>query len=99
MSRCYVYVLKEPRSGAIRYVGITRSPTRRYLQHTQPGKHRTGRWVKNWIRWLQKRGKEPVMEIKADFPDRDQARLMEMLLIQELRRCGCKLTNGSDGGE
>ncbi len=97
--RCFVYVLRDPRNGAIRYVGITHNPHRRLRQHVLARKARTGRHVRSWVLHLRRRMMVPQMEIQCEFPSREQACMMELLMIAELKKQGAKLVNSTDGGE
>lgn len=55
-----VYFLKDPRSGIIRYIGITNSISRRCYQHNWYAKNnRRNHYVYNWIREL--------LELKLNF--------------------------------
>ena len=97
--RCFVYLLKEPDTGEVRYVGITKNPLRRYQQHIERQRHRTGVLVGNWILDLQQSGKAPKMQVLTAFPTREKACIMEAQVIAEFKKLGYRLVNGSEGGE
>jgi predicted GIY-YIG superfamily endonuclease len=85
-----VYVLRDPRDGAVRYVGMSRSPHRRLAGHLRGN---SGPWCKAWIRSLQRQGLEPSLEIHGTYSSRARASLAETLCIDALRRMGVRLTN------
>lgn len=57
-----VYVLKDPRDGRCRYVGMSRRPQERFLSHLADP---TSRGMRQWIAELGSVGAEPVMAILA----------------------------------
>jgi hypothetical protein len=102
-----VYVLADPRDlRAVRYVGQTRAPRRRFLQHV-----RTARlwmpdelpwWVVadrhrplyEWIRGLfRDEQRLPVMIVTAWHEVAAEATVAERSLIQDSLRCGMRLLN------
>jgi len=93
----HVYVLKHPKTDAIRYVGQTSDPVARFKQHLEE----SGRTHKvRWIRAVYRAGLCPAMEVVFwDIDSQERACLMEMELISALRAQGAKLVNGTDGGE
>ncbi len=55
----YIYVLVDPRDGAVRYIGKTENIERRYsqhLEHTGPNSYR-----KNWLLSLVKQKLKPIV--------------------------------------
>jgi predicted GIY-YIG superfamily endonuclease len=95
----YVYVLRDPRGAAVRYVGITNDPLRRFERHLIVRATDGRTWRGRWVNALLRRGVVPRMEILCSFEDPARAQLMEMRLISELREAGFSLTNGTAGGE
>jgi hypothetical protein len=87
-----VYVLSD--ASGPRYVGITKYPRRRYLQHCRvspnPGCHR-----EKWLNELLLNGALPAMQIVEWTSDWDEA---EKRWIHDLREQGCALVNGTAGG-
>ena len=93
-----VYVLKDPRDGAVRYVGLSYRPEYRLKEHLYTAKH--GRYhVHRWIGCLLKEGVSPVMEIVEDKIEDGKHGEVERSWIQHFKSEGCKLTNLTDGGE
>lgn len=93
-----VYVLKEPNTNEIRYVGVTTQElNQRLSQHINAAKNHEKRHVCNWISTLLKEGLRPVIEQIDDVPD-NQWEEMEKYYIKTYRNIGCNLTNISEGG-
>lgn len=95
-----VYVLSDPRDGAVRYVGMTTKGARRRL-----GAHlRSSALLKDtrktvWIRSLLAEGKRPVVEVVEGFADPGPLPEAEQFWITQFRALGFDLTNSTDGGE
>src|SRR5579885_2077435 len=90
-----IYVLCDPDTGEIRYVGKTvMRLCNRLAKHMEatPKTH-SGRW----IQVLKTQGKRPIIayldEAKHDWAER------ERFWIAHLRAIGCRLTNTSPGGD
>lgn len=94
-----VYVIKDPISLAIRYVGITfKDPEKRLAQHIDEAMRKSPRTHKNnWIRSLLESGLRPVVEcMESGEGDRKEA---ERRWINHYRTMECPLVNATDGGE
>lgn len=101
-----IYTLSDPRdAAAIRYVGQTRAPRRRFLQHLAAARlwlpDETPWWVRSakyrplygWIRGLYADGERlPVMVVR-DRVEEAEARAAERHLIGECLSGGCVLLN------
>lgn len=94
-----IYALLDPRSGAVRYVGMTvETPERRRNRHIYVSKRRKTHCA-NWVRSLVSHGLEPIlMVIEKGVPSEILAEL-EVEWIAFFRLTGADLTNHSDGGE
>jgi len=93
----FIYALKEPDTGEIRYVGKSDSPKERFKQHVREAK-KGGTHNRTWILSLQKLGLLPVLEVldsvpsvEWDFWEREYIRLFKAL--------GFRLTNTTEGGD
>lgn len=65
----YVYALCSP-GGEVRYIGRSANPRYRLCSHA----HRSGaRAVRNWIREIRRRGKEPSIRILREVAPGDDA--------------------------
>lgn len=92
-----IYVLKDPRTGEVRYVGKTiKKLIHRLSDHCSATKE-TNRKC-NWIRSLLKIGLKPIIEeIEICFMSNWAKR--EAYWIQYYKGIGCQLTNSTNGGE
>lgn len=96
----YVYILRDPITQSIRYVGLTGNLKQRYSAHTNPSRfaYRTDK-VK-WIYSLKRRGLVPVMqEIESGEGNLAAGGAAEARWIQFFRMLRCPLFNLSKGGE
>lgn len=96
----YIYALKCPISGEIRYIGKANNPAKRRHCHISAARlghrdHHTARW----IRTLLTQSLAPVLQILLAVPDSEDWRDHERRIIDELRAQGCRLTNQTIGGE
>lgn len=89
-----VYALKDD-GGAIRYIGVSKTPDRRLKAHIRGAKYVESR-KSNWVKSLLKVGKKPVMELLEWTEDWDEA---ERRWVSLCREWGCRLVNGTDGGK
>lgn len=95
----FIYVLKCPISGAVRYIGKTLDVRSRLRKHVHEAKHRYGKNHRaNWIRSLLSSGLEPVIEVDV-VTTRDGWKKAETDRIAHYRALGCDLTNATDGGD
>lgn len=91
----FIYVLKDPDTGQVRYVGKADDPYRRFKQHVGyfSKTHRTC-----WIRKLKSLGKLPILEI-LDEISIEHWQQWEVAWIEYFKEQGCDLVNGTLGGE
>lgn len=86
----YIYVLCEPDTLAIRYVGLTKDTDRRWKGHALYGIPSLR--MSAWLNDLRKRHLSPHMITLATVA-RGTERLAERLTIMVLKECGCDLLN------
>ena len=86
-----IYVLRDPRTNRIRYVGQTNDPDTRLRDHIQTGQMTP---YKEWIIGLVSAGLEPEMEVIATTEDDLGADELEALEIDQLREADVDLVNG-----
>lgn len=96
MHKSSIYILIDPLSEEIRYVGKTSQTLRARLQKHLREKKRNHRT--NWLRSLTRLGLLPRIELVQEVPS-TQWPLAERYWIQYYRNSGCPLVNGTDGGE
>ncbi len=101
-----IYTLSDPRDvAAVRYVGQTLAPRRRFLQHVGAARlwlpAETPWWIRSpeyrplytWIRELYENGQRlPVMVVRARV-DSTEMRAAERALIEDCLIGGCVLLN------
>lgn len=91
-----IYLLLDPRTDAVRYVGVTHGRTR-LAEHVYSAK-RLRTHTATWIRSLLREGLRPIQrEIEQGCGGGWVER--EMHWIAEYRSCGADLTNHTNGGE
>ena len=97
LERWFIYVLRDPISADVRYVGKTWNITGRLCDHLKNAKR--GRFYsERWIAGLLKCGRRPTLEV-IDAGRGDGHAAAERAWIAEHRRRGARLTNITDGGE
>ena len=85
-----VYLLVDPRAGAIRYVGQTRYPRDRMIGHISEDTPAT----RMWINGLKRDGLRPEMRIvQTSLGSSSAAREAEIKWILAMRAQGCSLLN------
>lgn len=92
----FIYVLRDPRSGAVCYVGKARSIKSRLASHLRDSSRR-GTPVYLWIRELLALGLTPIIEQVVETNE-EQWALREREIIQSFRSRQ-SLLNAADGGD
>jgi hypothetical protein len=95
-----VYALCDPRSGAVRYVGVTARPLwQRLKEHIYEARNmRGGRRKCLWLAGLLDAGKRPYIILLARCSEREWESA-EKLWVRRMRRNGTRyLLNEADGG-
>ena len=93
-----IYVLKDPRTLEVRYVGKSKDPKSRLADHLCPSNLRGVCHRASWIRYLLARNLRPVLEVVETCSDFIwEAR--EVYWIKHYKELGARLTNTTDGGE
>ena len=85
----FIYALKCPVSGEIRYVGKSNDPETRYKKHCSPS---TNERKRKWIMWLRSQGRRPELIVLEEVP-RAECKDAENAWIQFFLGTGCKLLN------
>lgn len=95
MKTTFIYALKDPTTGLVRYIGKADRPDRRLSVHlaSKEKGHRT-----NWIKSLVDRGLRPELEIVDEVPFEEWP-MWEIAYIENFRELGYPLTNLTVGGE
>lgn len=97
MKAVFIYALKDPRDGAVRYIGATVRPKRRIWEHIYYAVEETNHRA-CWIRSLLKKGILPEFEVLAQVPETEWPQ-HEIDYIAAFRTLGCDLVNSTRGGD
>lgn len=96
--RTSIYILKDPFTMEIRYVGKTATKLRdRLLGHKDAAKKPTNHRL-FWFKSIMDKGSLPLIE-EIDFCPWSESQALEIKYIKEFREKGYRLVNTSDGGE
>ena len=93
----WVYILIDPRSHEIRYVGITISIKKRLEGHLRPHP-KDQSYRARWVRKLLRLGMKPRMRVLQELPKRSLGKA-ERYWIAHFKSLGCPLVNATLGGE
>ena len=91
----YIYVLCDPETGEVRYLGKTKTPETRLAQHLSDARHNHR---VAWIQSLARRRLTPALRVWDMVPDHNWQN-WERFYIQSLRQTGARLVNGTAGGD
>ena len=98
-TRTSIYVLKNPDTNEIRYVGKTsKDLNRRLQQHIYESESEQRNKRKNWVAKILKGGKIPIIE-EIDFCTWEDSQEKEIYWIKYYKDLGLDLVNSTDGGE
>lgn len=98
MENCKIYVLIDPTTNEIKYVGKTINEKERYKNHLNP-KHNEKTHKRNWINKLRNNNLKPIFKVIEEVLITDDWRDREKYWISHYRLLGFNLVNHSDGGE
>lgn len=93
----FIYVLIDPETNEIRYVGKSNNPKQRLWRHLKKTRENEDCYRTRWINDLKSRDLKPHMEIIEEVPF-DQWPERERYWIAYYREQGCHLTNTFEGG-
>lgn len=96
--RWFIYVLEDPDTTEVRYVGVThgRNRLREHIYGARSGRERNHRAC--WVRALLRKGRRPVQRIVEEGVGPLWAQ-SEQTWIARLIAAGARLTNATSGGE
>lgn len=97
MKTTFIYVLKDPDSDEIRYVGKSNDPEGRLTSHLWHA-HKTQTRKNNWLQKLLRENKRPKLEILDEVPYVEWPS-WEVAYIDFFKTEGCRLVNGTLGGD
>jgi predicted GIY-YIG superfamily endonuclease len=94
-----IYVLTDPDTQKIRYVGQTNNLQKRLTQHYTPSEFKNNTHKVNWLKSLVKFGKKADYHIVESNISNSEIDAAEIFWIAYFKSIGADLVNGSDGGE
>ncbi len=94
-----LYVLKDPNTLIIRYVGYSNNPRRRLWEHIRDAKKGIKTHKSFWIKSLLDSKQSPLIEIVYNCEEYDDILIKEIELIKELKDNNVRLTNLTNGGD
>lgn len=97
MDTTFIYVLIDPRTNEVRYVGKANDPKQRLRKHIFDSSRSQETHAKTWINSLLKNGLRPALEVIEKCGDDWSVR--ETYWIKYYKDLGVDLTNATDGGE
>lgn len=95
METTFLYVLTDPVTGSVRYLGKSNNPFKRLKRHLLDS---SPSHKKNWIDSLKSAGMAPNMELLDEVPV-SQWQFWEREYIRVFKAIGLSLTNQCEGGE
>lgn len=98
MKKTFIYALKDPVTGLIRYIGKSDAPKKRLCRHLNGAKTGEKCHRSDWLRYLQSKNQKPLIEIVDEVPE-SEWQSWEVAYIQFFKDSGCDLTNATPGGE
>lgn len=90
-----IYVLKDPTTFEIRYVGLSSNVDKRYLEHI---KDKAISYKQRWINTLLKNDEKPLLGVIESNLTLSEAFELEIRYIEKYKNKGFKLTNSTIGG-
>lgn len=97
METTFIYILCEPDSQEVRYLGKSDNPNKRLIQHFSRAKKNRNH-LSCWLNGLLADKKVPHLEIVEEIPT-EIWQDCEREYIKTLRALGFRLVNHTDGGE
>ena len=97
--KTYIYILEDPNTKEVRYVGKTVNIKKRFYQHTNKKIQESSRrrYLSNWLLKLLNNKQKPIMiiidEIEGDWE------WLEQYWIEQFKQWGFKLVNLTNGGD
>lgn len=94
-----IYGLFDPRDGEIRYVGKSETGTDRFKGHLRPSALKPKTRRTSWIKSVLAAGERPIGSVIQSLSTRQGLAEAEVYWIAFFKAEGCRLTNGTAGGE
>jgi len=95
MNTTFIYILIDPDTNLVRYVGKSNKPKRRYYKHCSRSDKKTHKV--NWINKLLNENKKPILEVIDEVPIEEWV-FWESYWVSQFKTWGFNLTNNTNGG-
>jgi len=97
--KTYIYILQDPDTLSVRYVGKTTNFKKRFYQHTNKKiqEYSRKRYLSNWLLKLINNNKKPIMTIIDETED--DWKTLEIYWISQFKSWGFNLVNLTIGGD
>lgn len=92
----FIYCLKDPTTGDVRYIGKANNPKKRFIKHLRESSKRKNH-LGNWLRSLK--GEKPILAILHEVAEHEFWVGEERRYISCARALGVDLVNATGGGE
>ncbi len=99
MVKFLIYGLFDPRTEELRYVGKSCSGLERPRQHIKPRLLKARTHKNSWLKSLLSEGLRPEIDVLEEHAGPETLNEAERFFIAYFRGIGCRLTNGTDGGD
>lgn len=99
MNRCAVYVLVDPITDYVRYVGKSINPKERLATHIREARNGSVLHSRRWISGLLSKNMKPELIVLEELDTAEEANEAEKYWIASFRIIGANLTNRTDGGD
>lgn len=94
----FIYCLKDPTTGDVRYIGQTKNPKKRLGSHCNTSIKERSR-LGNWLKSLASRREKPILTILHEVRENASWAEEERRYISCAKALGLDLVNATDGGE
>jgi hypothetical protein len=94
-----IYGLVDPNTNEIRYIGKAINLNERIKNHYKPSRLISKTHKNNWLNVLLNENKKPFVIILESDLNEELLNKSEIKWISNYKKIGCKLTNGTDGGD
>ena len=96
MKTTFIYILIDPQTNQVRYVGKSNKPNDRYRVHLTKNNKKS--YKTNWIQSLLKKNLKPILETIDEVPI-ENWQFWETYWISQFKSWGFNLTNSTIGGD
>lgn len=94
-----IYGLIDPNTNMLKYIGYSCNLPKRIIAHCNPCNLQKMTHKNNWLKQLIAGGQKPIVIILERYDSPNELPEAEKEVIAYYRFLGCKLLNGTDGGD